>query len=313
MELDQLKQVEYEVRQTIQVADRGRMGIASRRDKDGNMDIPLLALKTSLILAAVSTVPPILFKILRKSKRFSSEDPVDVDIESLKSKYKLWKQWDVIISICLFFIFTPLFYLALLDLSAAKQNSLGDYDFLLFIGPISWVIPAFFTGLITCTKPTRFLYRFWLGEKRYEEFLLLGKINTDQKGANTLGVNTTKVDNYLTVILLVFCISFSGLFLDSYVLIKGRAFIVNKFFSFDEVEYDLVSDVSNVKVVRSYKALAGNTVKDPYYEITFKDGYTWKASKNLYNQHVVWDAMWYVVDLHGRAPEVEDPYPENEE
>ena len=110
--------------------------------------------------------------------------------------------------------------------------------------------------------------------------------------------------------LIPICVAFAFLSFDSYARVTSSSFIVNRFFSFGEVEYTF-DKIRRIELTKSFKAPNGNIKRTPYYSIEFVDNtsydFHWSLHDLDFGQQQ--EVAEYVSSLAGNEIMVVDPYP----
>lgn len=166
-----------------------------------------------------------------------------------------------------------------------------------------WILPSLFFGLFAAIPVMCLQHYLLLGREQFVRYLAWGE--------TVWPADAVRMNTFLAAVLLPLCGLFVWLLAGTYLAVDVAGVRFSTPFSTVESRHGN-ADVVQLVRIDSSKAILGQTVRRPVYEIRFRDGTVWNSRDATIApwNHEAKDLMAILSARTGLPLTVEDPYPE---
>ena len=243
------------------------------------------------------------FYLFKKIPAFRVQVPEGAKerLPELRKTYGKWMALAAVLYVLVAIVIGLLLFMLFVMLNGALHAGRDTGDYYFRLANFVWGIPSLFLAIIIAAVPCEFLMRWFLGG-RFAEFELFSKLNQ--------GFDSTKLALVLGSLIVLAVAAAVPLGFDYYTRMNESGMDINSLFSFGTRHRDF-SEIKVLREVLSFKAPAGNIVREPYYELEFNDGKIWSFRDNVFEgdtRHEQ-EVFQYLSEKSGLPIESQNPFP----
>ncbi|MCC6487419.1 MAG: hypothetical protein IT364_07950 [Candidatus Hydrogenedentes bacterium] len=222
-------------------------------------------------------------------------------LPELRKTYGKWMALAAVLYILVAAAIGLLLFMLFVLLNGALHSGRDTGEYYFRLADFVWALPSLFLAIIIAAVPCEFLMRWFLGG-RFAEFELFSKLNQ--------GFDSTKLAIVMSALIVIVVAIAIPLGFDYYTRINDSGMDINSLFSFGTHHRDY-SEIRELREVLSFKAPAGNIVRDPYHELEFNDGKTWSFRDNVFQEegYTEKDVFQYLSEKSGIPITAQNPFP----
>ncbi len=219
---------------------------------------------------ASAVLTPLIIKLLSRLRSLRYRPPCgfEMDVSVLRKRY--WKVEGA--SLLPYFasvaFMTWLLYRGFLCLAGLRQAWCSPSNMFMGVTQPVWFLLAVFPAMVLGMYPVVLVLRFAIGLTKLREFIHYSNLR--------YGIDQMRFAKGF----LVFCIGAEFVLVplaaDYYVRVDEQSLSENRFWSISEEAMPL-RNINQVRRIESHKAPNGTIVRQPFYEVEFKDGNVWSS------------------------------------
>jgi hypothetical protein len=223
-------------------------------------------------LAAAIAVPRVL-ALIRKSGKYQYVGDTPTISDQRIGWLKKWDLYARLLCIPIAGAFTYVLWLLLSSIEGERTALLGSADFVLTPIPVFFFTPALFGGLLLTAIPLKIVLSKILGKEGYEQL--------ENYSDSRMRINSKRLSKHLVYVIAPVVVVSVVLAIQTYAVVDSKGFTIHPFFATHERHYGW-TDISRVRLIKSFKAPNGNIIRDrPYYVIETADGFSLNFHKTI--------------------------------
>jgi len=228
----------------------------------------------TIVAVSAAVAVPIFLGLMRSVRSVKNKSSSKKTLGELKEEYSGWEKLASFLLIIFAGSIGFAIWKGLSIVSSLQMSYVEPSKYLISQPSVTWALPALFIAIFLSAIPLHFMYLALLGRERYAEYT--------EYGNQKFGGNSWKLLRYIGYVIIPICLIFTFLSLNSYARVTNNTFVINRFFSLSEVQYNF-EKIKAITLTKSFKAPNGKIVRKPYYEIGFTDGTSYNFHKALHD------------------------------